>query len=44
VAGLAAEGKLDPHVTQVLPFEQAPVAIAAVESGHPLGKVVLQVD
>ncbi|HEX8306750.1 MAG TPA: NADP-dependent oxidoreductase [Jatrophihabitans sp.] len=43
VALLAAEGKLDPHVTQVVPFEQAPAAIAAVESGHPLGKVVLQV-
>jgi NADPH:quinone reductase-like Zn-dependent oxidoreductase len=43
VGRLAAEGKLDPHVTQVVPFEQAPTAIAAVESGHPLGKVVLQV-
>ena len=43
VARLAAEGKLDPHVTQVVPFEQAPAAIAAVESAHPLGKVVLQV-
>lgn len=43
VARLAAEGKLDPHVTQVVPFDQAPAAIAAVESGHPLGKVVLQV-
>jgi NADPH2:quinone reductase len=42
VARLAAEGKLDPHVTQVVPFEQAPAAIAAVESGHPLGKIVLQ--
>jgi len=42
VARLAADGKLDPHVTQVVPFDQAPAAIAAVESGHPLGKVVLQ--
>ncbi|MDQ1740466.1 MAG: hypothetical protein QOE53_2118 [Pseudonocardiales bacterium] len=44
VARLAAEGKLDPHITQVVPFAQAPAAIAAVESGHPLGKVVLQVS
>jgi NADPH:quinone reductase-like Zn-dependent oxidoreductase len=43
VARLAAEGKLDPRVTQVVPFDQAPIAIAAVESGHPLGKVVLQI-
>jgi NADPH2:quinone reductase len=44
VARLAAEGKLDPHVTQLVPFDQAPTAIAAVESGHPLGKVVLRMD
>jgi NADPH:quinone reductase-like Zn-dependent oxidoreductase len=44
VGRLAAEGKLDPHVSQVVPFEQAPTAIAAVESGHPLGKVVLRLD
>jgi NADPH:quinone reductase-like Zn-dependent oxidoreductase len=42
VARLATEGKLDPHVTQVVPFDQAPAAIAAVESGHPLGKIVLR--
>lgn len=44
VARLAAAGRLDPQVTQVVPFDQAPAAIAAVESGHPLGKVVLQVS
>ena len=43
VARLAAEGKLDPHVTEIVPFEQAAAAIAAVESGHPLGKVVLRI-
>ena len=43
VARLAAEGKLDPQVTEVVPFQQAPAAIAAVESGHPLGKVVLRI-
>jgi NADPH:quinone reductase-like Zn-dependent oxidoreductase len=44
VARLAAAGKLDPQVTQVVPFAEAPAAIAAVESGHPLGKVVLQIS
>jgi NADPH:quinone reductase-like Zn-dependent oxidoreductase len=44
VARLAVERKLDPHVSQVVPFQEAPTAIAAVESGHPLGKVVLQVS
>ena len=44
VARLAVEGKLDPQVRQLVPFSQAPDAIAAVESGHPLGKVVLQFD
>jgi NADPH2:quinone reductase len=42
VARLAAEGVLDPHVS-IVKFEQAPAAIAAVESGHPLGKVVLRI-
>jgi NADPH:quinone reductase-like Zn-dependent oxidoreductase len=42
VARLAAAGTVDPKVSQVVPFDQAPTAIAAVESGHPLGKVVLQ--
>ncbi len=44
VARLAAEGVLDPHVSSVVKFEQAPAAIAAVESGHPLGKVVLRIS
>jgi NADPH:quinone reductase-like Zn-dependent oxidoreductase len=44
VARLAAEGVLDPHVSSVVPFDQAPAAIAAVESGHPLGKVVLKIS
>jgi len=41
---LAADGVLDPHVTSVLAFEDAPAAIAAVESGHALGKVVLRIS
>jgi NADPH:quinone reductase-like Zn-dependent oxidoreductase len=34
---------LNPQVNQVVPFSEAASAIAAVESGHPLGKVVLQI-
>ncbi|MEO7260818.1 MAG: NADP-dependent oxidoreductase [Jatrophihabitantaceae bacterium] len=44
VARLAAEGKLNPQVTSVVAFSDAPAAIAAVESGHPLGKVVLRIS
>jgi NADPH2:quinone reductase len=44
VARLVAERKLDPHVTDVLPFEEAPRAIAAVESGHAQGKVVIRIS
>ncbi|MEP7180091.1 MAG: zinc-binding dehydrogenase [Pseudonocardiales bacterium] len=43
VAALAAEGKLDPHVNDVLSFDDAAQAIAAVESGHPQGKVVVRI-
>jgi NADPH2:quinone reductase len=44
VARLAAEGKLDPQVTTVMAFEDAPGAIAALESGHSTGKVVLRIS
>ncbi|MDQ1722383.1 MAG: hypothetical protein QOI26_2117 [Pseudonocardiales bacterium] len=44
VARLAAEGTLNPQVTSVVAFDDAPAAIAAVESGHPLGKVVLRIS
>ncbi len=44
VAGLVAEGKLDPHVEDILPLDQAAEALAAVEVGHAKGKVVLQVS
>ncbi|MDQ2749248.1 MAG: NADP-dependent oxidoreductase [Actinomycetota bacterium] len=43
VAALVAEGKLDPHVNDVLSFDDAAQAIAAVESGHPQGKVVVRI-
>lgn len=41
VAALVADGKLDPHVTDVRPFDEAAEALSGVESGHPLSKVVL---
>ena len=44
VARLVAEGGLDPHVTQVRPFDEAGSALAVVEGGHALGKVVLRIE
>jgi NADPH:quinone reductase-like Zn-dependent oxidoreductase len=43
VASLVATGKLDPHVNDVLAFDDAAQAIAAVEAGHAQGKVVIQI-
>jgi NADPH:quinone reductase-like Zn-dependent oxidoreductase len=43
LAELVAEGKIDPHVEDVLPLDEAAAAIAAVETGHPRGKIVVQV-
>ena len=43
VAGLVADGKLDPHVEDLRPLDEAADALAAVETGHAKGKVVLQV-
>jgi len=43
VAQLVADGKLNPHAVDVLPFDQAAEAVAGVESGHSRGKVVLQI-
>ena len=41
LAELVAEGKLDLKVTDTYPFDEAPQALASVESGHSLGKVVI---
>jgi NADPH:quinone reductase-like Zn-dependent oxidoreductase len=41
LARLVAAGDLDPHVTQVRPLSEAGAALALVEQGHALGKVVL---
>jgi NADPH:quinone reductase-like Zn-dependent oxidoreductase len=44
VADLAASGALDPLVSAVFPLDRAAEALAAVESGHAQGKIVLQVN
>jgi NADPH:quinone reductase-like Zn-dependent oxidoreductase len=41
LAALVAAGKLNPLVSAVRPFAEAPAAMRAVESGHALGKVAL---
>lgn len=43
VVTLVAQGKIDPHVTEVFPLQEAGSALAAVESGHARGKVVLDI-
>ncbi|WP_329361991.1 NADP-dependent oxidoreductase [Streptomyces sp. NBC_00669] len=42
VVELVRAGALDPRVTRVVPFAQAPEAVRAVEGGHTVGKVVLE--
>lgn len=42
VVELVRTGALDPKVTRVAPFEQAALAVRAVEGGHSLGKTVLE--
>ena len=44
VGGLVADEKLDPHVEDVRPLDEAADAIAAVEVGHAKGKVVIRVS
>lgn len=39
---LVAAGELDPHVTDVRPFDDAGAALAAVEAGHSRGKIALR--
>ncbi len=41
LARQVARRTLDPHVTDVRPFAEAPAAMRAVEGGHALGKVAL---
>jgi NADPH2:quinone reductase len=44
VADLVAAGKVDPKVLQTYPFDEAPQALRAVESGHTLGKIVIDLE
>lgn len=44
LAARVAAGDLDPWVRTVLPFARAVDALAAVEDGHVLGKVVIAMD
>jgi NADPH:quinone reductase-like Zn-dependent oxidoreductase len=41
IAKLVASGKVKPHVQKTFPLRQAADALAAVEKGHSVGKVVL---
>ncbi len=43
VVQLIAAGKLDPHVSDVRPLEEAGAALNDVESGHSRGKTALQI-
>lgn len=43
IVALVAEGKVDPHVSDIVPLENAAEALASVESGHTRGKVVISV-
>lgn len=43
VAELITAGKVDPKILQVVPFDEAPQALRGIESGHALGKVVIEV-
>lgn len=44
VGAMVADGKLDPHVEDVRPLDEAAEAVAAVEIGHARGKVVIEVS
>ncbi len=44
VTGMVAEGKIDPKVLQTYPFAEAAQALRAVESGHVLAKIVIDLE
>jgi NADPH:quinone reductase-like Zn-dependent oxidoreductase len=44
VAAMVKDGSLEPHVSTVLPLEEAATAHQMVEGRHTQGKLVLQVD
>ncbi|WP_043666344.1 NADP-dependent oxidoreductase [Streptomyces xylophagus] len=43
VAQLVVSGRLDPHVTQTFPLDEAGDALRTVEEGHARGKIVIEV-
>jgi NADPH:quinone reductase-like Zn-dependent oxidoreductase len=43
IAGLVTSGKVKPHVQKTFPLRSAADALATVEQGHSVGKVVLKV-
>ncbi|MBW8794478.1 MAG: NADP-dependent oxidoreductase [Streptomyces sp.] len=43
VAELVVAGELDPHVSRTFPLDRADEAVRAVEDGHALGKIVIEV-
>jgi NADPH:quinone reductase-like Zn-dependent oxidoreductase len=44
IASLIVEGKVKPHVQTTFPLASAAEALALVEQGHSIGKVVLRVE
>ena len=44
VAAMIEQGKLDPHIEDILSLDDAAAALAAVEKGHAKGKVIVQVS
>ncbi len=44
VVDMVAHGKVDPKVLQTYPFDEAAQALRAVESGHVLGKIVIDLE
>ncbi|MFG2968314.1 NADP-dependent oxidoreductase [Streptomyces sp. NPDC048288] len=43
VAELVVGGELDPHISRTFPLDRADQALRAVEDGHTLGKIVIEV-
>jgi NADPH:quinone reductase-like Zn-dependent oxidoreductase len=43
IAGMVTSGKVKPHVQKTFPLSSAADALASVERGHAVGKVVLKV-
>lgn len=41
IVQLVADGKLDPHVSDIVPLDRAAEALASVETGHARGKIVI---